>query len=125
MKEEAQKVLQKTDTKALLELIIDSVDDKKAEGITSIDLREISEAIADYFVICHADNMPQVRAIAENVLFRLKKEKNEVAFHSEGLTNLEWVLIDYFDIVVHVFYKEKRDFYDIEELWSDGKIIHH
>jgi len=125
LKEEAQKVLQKTDTKALLELIIDSVDDKKAEGITSIDLREISEAIADYFVICHADNMPQVRAIAENVLFRLKKEKNEVAFHSEGLTNLEWVLIDYFDIVVHVFYKEKRDFYDIEELWSDGKIIHH
>jgi len=107
LKEEAQKVLQKTDTKALLELIIDSVDDKKAEGITSIDLREISEAIADYFVICHADNMPQVRAIAENVLFRLKKEKNEVAFHSEGLTNLEWVLIDYFDIVVQRFLQRK------------------
>lgn len=125
MKAEAKKVLQKTDTKALLKLIIDSIDDKKAEGITSIDLREITEAIADYFVICHADNMPQVRAIADNVLYRLKNEMNEIAFHSEGQTNLEWVLIDYFDIVVHVFYKEKREFYNIEELWSDGKITHH
>lgn len=125
MKAEAKKVLQKTDTKALLNLIIDSIDDKKAEGITSIDLREITEAIADYFVVCHADNMPQVRAIAENVMYRLKTEMNEVAFHSEGLNNLEWVLIDYFDIVVHVFYKEKREFYNIEELWSDGKITEH
>jgi len=125
LKAEAKKVLQKTDTKALLNLIIDSIDDKKAEGITSIDLREITEAIADYFVVCHADNMPQVRAIAENVMYRLKTEMNEVAFHSEGLNNLEWVLIDYFDIVVHVFYKEKREFYNIEELWSDGKITEH
>jgi len=125
LKTTAVKVQGKTNTEALHNLIIDSVDDKKAEGITTIDLREITEAIADYFVICHADNMPQVRAIAENVLFRTKKELNEVAFHTEGLNNLEWVLIDYFDIVVHVFYKEKREFYDIEELWSDGKIVKH
>lgn len=112
----------KPETTLLHQLILDSVDDKKAEGITSIDLTKITEAISDYFIICHAGNMPQVRAIAENVMYRVKTEMNELPLHKEGLQNLEWVLIDYFDIVVHIFYKEKRDFYNIEELWSDGII---
>lgn len=112
----------KPKTTQIHQLILDSVDDKKAEGITSIDLTKITEAISDYFIICHADNMPQVRAIAENVMHRVKTELNELPLHKEGLQNLEWVLIDYFDIVVHVFYKEKRAHYDIEELWSDGII---
>jgi len=63
-----------------------------------------------------------VRAIAEQVLYRVKTEVNELPLHKEGLHNLEWVLIDYFDIVVHIFYQEKREFYNIEELWSDGII---
>lgn len=112
----------KPETTQLHQLIIDSVDDKKAEGITSIDLTKITEAISDYFIICHANNMPQVRAIAEQVLYRVKTEINELPLHKEGLQNLEWVLIDYFDIVVHIFYQEKREFYNIEELWSDGII---
>ncbi len=112
----------KPETTLLHQLILDSVDDKKAEGITSIDLTKITEAISDYFIICHADNMPQVRAIAENVMYRVKTEMNELPLHKEGLQNLEWILIDYFDIVVHIFYKEKREFYNIEELWSDGII---
>lgn len=112
----------KPETTQLHQLIIDSVDDKKAEGITSIDLTKITEAISDYFIICHADNMPQVRAIAEHVMYKVKTDMNELPLHREGLHNLEWVLIDYFDIVVHVFYKEKREFYNIEELWSDGII---
>lgn len=112
----------KPKTALLHQLILDSVDDKKAEGITSIDLTKITEAISDYFIICHADNMPQVRAIAEHVMYRVKTEADELPLHKEGLQNLEWILIDYFDIVVHVFYKEKREFYNIEELWSDGII---
>lgn len=112
----------KPETTQLHQLILDSVDDKKAEGITSIDLTKITEAISDYFIICHANNMPQVRAIAEQVLYRVKTEVNELPLHKEGLHNLEWVLIDYFDIVVHIFYQEKREFYNIEELWSDGII---
>jgi len=115
----------KAKTTQLHQLILDSVDDKKAEGIVSIDLTKITEAISDYFIICHADNMPQVRAIAEHVTYRVKTETNEYPLHKEGMQNLEWVLIDYFDIVVHVFYKEKRAFYNIEELWSDGIITNY
>jgi len=66
--------------------------------------------------------MPQVRAIAEHIMYQVKTEMNELPLHKEGLQNLEWVLIDYFDVVVHVFYEEKREFYNIEELWSDGII---
>lgn len=109
----------------LHQLIIDSIDDKKAENITSIDLTNITEAISDYFVICEANNKPQVRAIAEHLVHRLKTEMNELPVHKEGLNNLEWVLIDYFDVVVHIFYKETREFYNIEELWSDGIITNY
>jgi len=112
----------KPETKKLHQLILNSADDKKAEGITSIDLTKITEAISDYFIICHANNMPQVRAIAEHIMYQVKTEMNELPLHKEGLQNLEWVLIDYFDVVVHVFYEEKREFYNIEELWSDGII---
>ena len=112
----------KTEAEILKDLIIESIEDKKGEGITLINLTEVTDAISDYFIICHADNTPQVRAIADNVSFNVKKEIRELPLHVEGMNNLEWVLIDYFNIVVHVFYKEKREFYNIEELWNDGKI---
>ncbi len=109
-------------TTLLHNTIIESIEDKKGESIVSIDLKAIPEAISDYFIICEADNMPQVRAISEHIQFNVKQKTGEYAIHSEGENNLEWVLIDYFDIVVHVFYKEKREFYNIEALWSDGII---
>jgi len=101
------------------------MDDKKAEGISSIDLTNITEAISDYFIICEANNKPQIRAIAEHIVYRVKNETKEYPVHKEGFQNLEWVLIDYFDVVVHIFYKETREFYNIEELWSDGIITNY
>jgi len=111
-----------SETQALYNLIIDSISDKKGQKTVSIDLRKVDDTIADYFIICEADNMTQTKAIADNVSFRVKKELGEYPLHVEGVTNLEWVLIDYFDIVVHIFYSEKREFYELEELWSDGVI---
>jgi len=104
--------------------IIESIEDKKGEGITIIDLKNVGDAIADYFIICEADNKPQVRAIGENIAYHVKTELAEMPLSIEGMQNLEWVLVDFFDIVVHVFYHEKRAFYNIEELWSDGNIEH-
>jgi len=115
----------KNKTTQLHQLIVDSIDDKKAEGITSIDLTNITEAISDHFIICEANNKPQIKAIADNIMHRVKTEMSEFPVHKEGLNNLEWVLIDYFDIVVHIFEKEKRQFYNMEELWSDGIITNY
>jgi len=115
----------KNETALLQQLIIDSVDDKKAEGITLIDLTNITEAISDYFIICEANNKPQIRAIAEHLMHRVKTEMGELPLHKEGMQNFEWVLIDYFDVVVHIFETEKRQFYNMEELWSDGIITNY
>lgn len=116
------KIKQKSNSEVLKDTIVESIEDKKGEGITIIDLRKVSDAISDYFIICHADNKPQVKAISEHVAFKVKKDLKELPLHIEGLGNLEWVLVDFFDIVVHTFYKERREFYNIEDLWKDGKI---
>lgn len=122
MSTQTKKKIATSQTKALHNLILDSISDKKGQKTVSIDLINVDDAIADYFIICEADNMPQIKAIADNVSYRVKQELGELPSQSEGKTNLEWVLIDYFDIVVHIFYKDKRQFYELEELWSDGVI---
>lgn len=109
-------------TQELHRLIIEAISDKKGQKTVSLDLRKVEDTIADYFIVCEADNMTQVKAIADQVNYSVKQELSEYPLHTEGLNNLEWVLIDYFDIVVHVFYHEKRGFYEIEELWSDAEI---
>jgi len=119
---QTKKKTRTSETKALHDLIIDSISDKKGQKTVSIDLRKVDDAMADYFIISEADNMTQVKAIADNVSYRVKQEIGELPSQSEGQSNLEWVLIDYFDIVVHVFYHEKRSFYELEDLWSDGVI---
>lgn len=122
MSTQTKKKIATSQIKALHNLILDSISDKKGQKTVSIDLVNVDDAIADYFIICEADNMPQIKAIADNVSYRVKQELGELPSQSEGKTNLEWVLIDYFDIVVHIFYKDKRQFYELEELWSDGVI---
>ena len=94
--------------------------DKKAKEVVSLDLRNIQDAVADYFIICHGDSPTQVNAIAENVKVELKKHLGEAPVYSEGMQQAEWVLLDYIDVVLHVFQREKRLFYQLEELWSDG-----
>lgn len=111
----------KTDLKAA---IIAGMLDKKAHKITVLDLRKLKTSMADYFIVCHGNSDKQVSAIADSVEEQALKQAGEKPWHVEGAELSEWILMDYFDIVVHIFRDEKRDFYGIEELWSDAEISH-
>jgi len=109
----------------IFKTIIKAIQDKKAERIISLDLRKIPEAVADFFIICEATSSTQVRAIAENVEAQAKELCDEVPYKHEGYQNLQWVLIDYVNIVVHVMQPETRKFYRLEEMWSDATLTEH
>lgn len=94
--------------------------EKKAEDIKILDMRNVKGASADFFVISHAASDKQVEAIANSVEEEVEKQSNEWPRHREGQVNNEWVLLDYFDVVAHVFQQEKREFYAVEELWGDA-----
>jgi len=106
----------------LLRVIVDSILDKKGLNVISLDLTNLDESVADYLVICEGNSPPQVRAIADNVRHEAKKQLSERPTFKEGFSTLEWVLIDYINIMVHVFLKDKRQFYKLEELWADAAI---
>ncbi|HHB51653.1 MAG TPA: ribosome silencing factor [Saprospiraceae bacterium] len=106
----------------MLEVIIDSIQDIKANDIKKLDLRKLDDAPCDYFVICDGSSNTQVKAIADNILKRVKDEIGFLPNHREGLQNALWICLDYFNIVIHIFYKETRGFYQIEGLWSDAEI---
>ena len=109
----------------IIKTIIAAIQDKKGESIISLDLRKINEAVADFFIICEAGNQPQIRAIAENIEHRVKEKCEENPYHHEGLDRLQWVLIDYVNVVVHIMLPETRKFYKLEEMWSDGVTEEH
>ena len=104
---------------ALVKLILE----KKGEEILVLDLKKLPHAMADYFIICEASNERQVNAIADQLEREVRKKIKEKPWHVEGKENLEWVLIDYFNVVVHIFKKETRKFYALEDLWADGEIV--
>ncbi|MBX6379329.1 MAG: ribosome silencing factor [Thermoflavifilum aggregans] len=101
--------------------IIRAIQEKKGQRIVSLDLRKIPEAIADFFIICEADNSIQIKAIAEHVEEYVKQQVGESPYRQEGYTALKWVLLDYVNVVVHIFYPETRQFYKLEEMWSDAE----
>ena len=105
------------------ELILEAIREKKGHQIVSIDLSEVENSICDFFIICHGESVTQVGAIAESIEMKLKEDAQIRAHHVEGLQNSQWVLLDYFDILVHVFQEEFRSFFKLEELWADGKVI--
>lgn len=105
------------------EIIIDSILDLKGKNIVKIDLTNLDDSPADYFIICQGESTTQVQSIASHVYTRMKKDLGILANHVEGMDGSKWVLIDYFSTVVHVFYPETREFYDLESLWSDAKIM--
>ncbi|HFC01380.1 MAG TPA: ribosome silencing factor [Phaeodactylibacter sp.] len=105
---------------ALNALIIDSIQDIKGEKIVVLDLRHLDDAPTDYFIICEGNSNTQVKAISDNVYIRVKKEGFSIPSNYEGQGNSLWILLDYFSTVVHVFYKETRAFYQLEELWGDA-----
>lgn len=105
------------------ELIIDAIRDIKGKNIIKIDLTKIDDAPANYFIICEGDSTVQVNSIASNIQKRVRNEWGIRNDHLEGLKESKWILVDYFDTIVHVFYPETRSFYDIEGLWSDGHFV--
>ena len=114
-----------TKSSKIIKTIIAAIQEKKGENIISLDLRKINEAVADFFIICEASNQPQIRAIADNIEDKVKEICGENPYHHEGLKNLQWVLIDYVNVVVHVMLSETRKFYKLEEMWSDAVAHEH
>ncbi|HEX7415511.1 MAG TPA: ribosome silencing factor [Bacteroidia bacterium] len=118
-----KKVEQKTRlVNPLLDSIIDGLEEMKAKNITILDLNRIKNRSFDYFVIADAESTTHVDSIASSVEETVKKKLNERPFHSEGWQNAEWILLDYVNIMVHVFQQHTRDFYRLEDLWADAEI---
>ena len=107
----------------LVNALVEGILEKKGEEILVLDLKKLPHAMADYFIICEASNERQVNAIADQLEREVRKKIKEKPWHVEGKENLEWVLIDYFNVVVHIFKKETRKFYALEDLWADGEIL--
>ncbi len=110
-------------SKTLFETIISAIEDKKGKNIVSIDLSGMDGSIADAFIICNAESTTQVAAIADGIEEEVEKQLGEKPRRVEGLTNAVWVVIDYVDIMVHIFQTEARNFYRLEELWADAPVI--
>ena len=109
-----------TKSSKIIKTIILAIQQKKGENIISLDLRKIPEAVADFFIICEANNQPQIRAISDFVEEQVKKKCEEIPYRHEGMKNLQWVVIDYINVVVHIMLPETRKFYKLEEMWSDA-----
>ena len=106
------------DAQRISELMLD----KKARDIIMIDVKKIT-TLTDFFVVCTSESEPQTRAITDHINQKMKEEGVK-SWHIEGYEHLDWVLIDFVHIVVHIFSKESREFYEFERLWADGKITH-
>ena len=114
-----------TKSAKILKTIIHAIQDKKGENITSLDLRKIPEAVADFFIICEAPSTTQVKAIADHVREEVRDNCDEIPYHFEGYQALQWILIDYVNVVVHVMHPESRKFYRLEEMWNDAQLEEH
>ena len=106
----------------LSQVVAKGMQEKKAEDIVLMDLRDVGNAVADYFVICSGTSDTHIEAIAESVDKEVTELDGESPWHKEGVNNKTWVLLDYVDVVVHIFNKDKRTFYKLEELWGDAKV---
>lgn len=105
----------------IVKAIIKAIEDKKGEDIVSLDLRKIPEAVSDFFIICTANSGPQVKAISDNVEQEVFDACGENPYKQEGRQALQWVLVDYVNVVVHIMQPATRKFYRLEEMWSDGE----
>ena len=116
------KAITEPEADILNDLIIDSIRDIKGKNIIKLDMRHIPGSSADFFIICEGDSTVQVSSIATNVYKRMKNEMSSLPISFEGKNNSTWVLVDYFNTVVHIFYRETRKFYNLESLWNDAKV---
>ena len=112
----------KVNNDLLITLIIKGLEDVKGEDIQLFDLREIENTVTDYFIICTGNSNTQVNALSQSIQKLVSKELKDKPWHIEGEANAAWILMDYVNVVVHIFQKKTREFYDIEGLWGDAKI---
>ncbi len=106
----------------LSEVIVKGMQEKKATDIVVLDLRNVKNAVADFFVICSGNSDKQLDAITDSVDQEVYKALKENPWHTEGKNNKEWMLLDYIDVVAHVFRRDKREFYSLERMWGDAEI---
>lgn len=109
-------------TEQIVSAVVETMLESKAKNIVTLDMKNIHTAVTDYFVICHAQSKTQVAAIADKVIDNLRNNHIARVYHEEGFENAEWILIDYVDVVVHVFLESKRNFYSLENLWADAEL---
>jgi ribosome-associated protein len=107
---------------SISELVVYGIQEKKGNEIVRLDLRNIHSSVADYFVVCHAESSTQVKAIAQSVEDEVLKALKLEPWRKEGLQQSEWIILDYIDVVVHIFKTDKREFYGIEDLWGDAEM---
>jgi ribosome-associated protein len=105
----------------LADIVIHGMQERKAADIVKLNLGPLPNSITDYFVICHGTSHTQVEAIADSVESEVKKTLGVNPWHREGFENCEWILLDYFDVVVHIFQAETRSFFQLERLWADAE----
>lgn len=116
-----QPVVAADPAESIVEAVIKGIQEKKGHSIVVMNIKSAGSGIADYFVICDGNSSTQVAAIAESVEEEVKKTIGENPSYREGYTNAEWILLDYINVVVHVFQKEQREFYGIERFWADAE----
>lgn len=108
-------------TQQLVKAVVESIQEKKGGNISILDLTSIDNTIASYFIVCDGSSSVHVDAIADSVEQYVKEQTTEKPYHIEGRRNAQWVLLDYLDVIVHVFQQPVREFYNLEELWADAK----
>jgi ribosome-associated protein len=113
---------QVNESKILADVIVHGILEKKGKDVLSLDLSKLPNAVSNFFIICHGNSKTQVEAIAESVEEEVRKKLQRKPWQKEGRENAEWILIDFADVVVHIFQEETRMFYKLEDLWADAKI---
>ena len=114
-----------TRSSKIFKSIIQAILDKKGENVISLDLKKVHEAAADFFIICEANNTTQLKAIADFIDYEVKNKCGDLPYKTEGKQGGQWLLIDYINVVVHIMHPEARNFYKLEELWSDADMKTH
>jgi len=112
----------KNNTEILSDEIVSAMLEKKAIAPVIIDFMKIQNTISDLFIICHGTSRTHVEAIADGIIMNVKKNTGQSPWHREGFENAEWILIDYSDIIVHIFQENRRNFYNLEQLWADADL---
>jgi len=107
----------------LVDAVVSGIQEVKGKDIVHLDLRDVPNTVCDHFVICHGDSSTQVAAIANSVEKMVRDQTDEKPWHTEGQNNGEWVLLDYVNVVVHIFHRDKRGYYALEDLWGDAARI--